>query len=189
MNLKKLEIALFLSKPFVGHIRQFLKKSKFKLSNQFFSQTFGFVFGSKLKNVYKHALIAFNCIMPLLTPLNVQFKKNIFFKKHTLPSSEMEDLFQRWHLKYIQKKNHGFEKSGALQITILQKVGRSLAFWGKWVGNHSYMAKWTLIYEQFHQVYINYIQFRPLLWKWNLFNISRLHVVLIIGVYQFMALN
>ena len=36
---------------------------------------------------------------------------------------------------------------GALQVTILRKVSRCLAFSRKWVGNHFYMAKWTLILE------------------------------------------
>ena len=35
---------------------------------------------------------------------------------------------------------------GALQVTILRKVSRCIAFSRKWTGNHFYMAKWTLIY-------------------------------------------
>ena len=54
--------------------------------------------------------------------------KKYFFQKHTPPSSEMQNLFRRWHLKDIEEKNHGFEKSGALQITILQKVSGYIAF-------------------------------------------------------------
>ena len=34
----------------------------------------------------------------------------------------MQNLLQRGHLKDIEEKNHGFEKSGAEQITILQKM-------------------------------------------------------------------
>ena len=60
-------------------------------------------------------------------PLGPIFKK-YFFQKHTPPTSEMGNLFQRWHLKDIKEKNNGFEKSGTLQITILQKVSRCVAF-------------------------------------------------------------
>ena len=52
----------------------------------------------------------------------------ILFFLHSPPSSEMPNLFRSWHLKGIEEKNHGFEKSGALQITILQKVNRCVAF-------------------------------------------------------------
>ena len=58
----------------------------------------------------------------------------------------MLDLLRRWNLKDIDEKNQGYLKSGALQVTILCKVSRFLAFSRKWVGNHFYMAKWTLIY-------------------------------------------
>ena len=54
--------------------------------------------------------------------------KKYFFQKHTPPSSEIWNLFQRWDLKDIKEKNHKFEKSGALQITTLQKVRMCVAF-------------------------------------------------------------
>ena len=60
--------------------------------------------------------------------LIIQMFKKYSFQKRTPPSSEMQNLFQRWHLKDIEEKNHGFEKSGALQITILQKVSGYIAF-------------------------------------------------------------
>ena len=56
------------------------------------------------------------------------FQKMFFFQKHTPSSPETRNLFQRWHLKVIVEKNHWFEKSGALQIKILLKVFRCLAF-------------------------------------------------------------
>ena len=48
-------------------------------------------------------------------------------------------LVPKVNLKDIEEKNHGFEKSGALQIPILRKVSRSVAFQAKWVGNHFYI--------------------------------------------------
>ena len=55
--------------------------------------------------------------------------------------SEMLDFSQRLHLKDIVEKNHGFVKSGALQVIILRKVSRWLAFLRKLAGHHFYVAK------------------------------------------------
>ena len=58
----------------------------------------------------------------------------------------MLDLLKKRHLKDIAEKNQGYFSSGALQVTILRKVSRCLAFSQKWVGNHFYIAKLALIY-------------------------------------------
>ena len=79
-------------------------------------------------------------------PWDPVFKK-YFFQKRTPPSSEMLDLLRRWHLNRIEETNQGYFKSGALKVTILRKVSRCFAFSTKWVGNHFYMAKWTLIFS------------------------------------------
>ena len=55
-----------------------------------------------------------------------KFPREKILQKPTPPSSEMRNLFWRWHFKDIKQKNHGFEKSAALKITILRKV--------KWCG-------------------------------------------------------
>ena len=59
----------------------------------------------------------------------------------------MLDLLRRWHLKDIDEKNHGLFNQGPWQVTILRILSRCLAFSRNWVGNHYYMAKWTLIYK------------------------------------------
>ena len=85
----------------------------------YFSQTFLFVFNSKLKKCLEICEnCVWNCLMPLFSPLEVKFWK-IFFQKCAPPSTEMRNLFQRWHVKDIKDKNQGFKKLGALQITIL----------------------------------------------------------------------
>ena len=51
-----------------------------------------------------------NCITALFTALEVQFSKNVFFQKHTPPSSEFQNLFWRWHFIDIEEQNHVCEK-------------------------------------------------------------------------------
>ena len=76
-----------------------------------------------------------------------QLSKDFFlFQKQTPPLSEMLYFFRMWHLKDIEEKNHGFVESQAIQVTIFPKVRKCLAFLTKWVGNHFYRAKWTLLY-------------------------------------------
>ena len=82
-------------------------------------------------------------IYPTWGPISIFF----LFQKHSSPLSEILDLLQRWHLKYIDEKNEGYSLSAALQVTILRTFSSFLAFLRKWVGNHFYMAKWTLIYH------------------------------------------
>ena len=86
------------------------------------------------------------CNATIFSPWGEIFKK-YFFQKRTSTSSEMRDLFQRWHLKDIKEINHGFEKSGALQITI----------WDKWVGS-----------LHFREYYYSFC------WYWGLFHFSNL---------------
>ena len=83
-------------------------------------------------------------IATIYPPWGQIFKKKI--KKHTPPSSEMLDLLRRWHLNRINEKNQGYFLSGALKVTILCNVSICLDFSRKWVGNHFYMAKLTLMY-------------------------------------------
>ena len=95
-----------------------------------------------------HKLRVKVCNATIYPPLG-QVKKKKILQKCTPPSSEMQDLLQRWHLKGIDKKNQGYFWSGALQVTILRKVIKCLAFSRKWVGNPFYMANWTLIYGSY----------------------------------------
>ena len=49
----------------------------------------------------------------------------------------------------------------ALKVTFLRKVSRCLAFSRRWVDNHFYMAKWTIIYTtvqytELHNTALNY---------------------------------
>ena len=93
-----------------------------------------FVFYSKLKTVQKHAKRHY------LPPLRSNFQKYFFLKIYS-------PLI--WNARLAPKvtfERYWWEKSGALQVTILCKVSRCLAFSRQSVGNHFYMAKWTLIY-------------------------------------------
>ena len=84
---------------------------------------------------------AWNCVTPLFTPLEVQFSKKKKFKNVLLPHLKCSVTFEsyRWEESWI------FLIRG-LKITILRKVSGCLAFSRKWVGNHFYMATWTLMY-------------------------------------------
>ena len=85
------------------------------------------------------------CNSTIYPPWGPVFKKKIS-QKCTPPSSEMLGLLRRCYLTDIDEKNQGYFWLGALQVTILRKVSRCLAFSRKCVGNHFYMAKWALIY-------------------------------------------
>ena len=80
-----------------------------------------------------------NCITPLFTPPWGPIFKNYFFQKLSPPSSEMIYLLQRWHLKDIEGKNHGWFNQGPFKSHFCVKC---LSFSRKWVGNHFYIAKY-----------------------------------------------
>ena len=84
----------------------FFYKSETTFSKQFSPKLFFFYL--KLNTVQKHVQIA--CEIALrnyLPPLRSSFQKYCY-SKHTLPSSEMVDLPQRWYLKGINEKNQGY---------------------------------------------------------------------------------
>ena len=108
------------SKWFHVLIQPFHVKSKTTFSKQFFLNYF---FCKPQKCLETCISCVVNCITPLFTQLEVKLKKN---KKKNIRyslSSEMPNLFRKWHLKDIEEKNHGFKKSGTLQ-----KVSRCIAF-------------------------------------------------------------
>ena len=57
-----------------------------------------------------------------------QIKKKICFSKMFSSLISNAKLVLKVTLKDIEEKNHRFEKSGALKITILQRVIRCVAF-------------------------------------------------------------
>ena len=87
-----------------------------------------------------------NCVTPLFTPLEVQFSKNISFSKTYSSLIWNARLAPKVTFDPYRWKESGIFLSGTWKVTILRKVRRCLAFSRKWVGNHFYMAKWTLIY-------------------------------------------
>jgi hypothetical protein len=121
--------AHFFPKRFVGRIRPFFHQSETTIWKHFFSNiiVLFFIQRSKMsRNMHKLCVKLRNAtIYPPWGPI---WKKKKKFKKSTSPSSEMRNLFRRWHLKDIEEKSHGFEKSGGLQITFLRKVSRCVAF-------------------------------------------------------------
>ena len=60
-------------------------------------------------------------------PWGLIFKK-YFFQKHTSPSSEMQNLFRRWHLKDIEEMNHGLKKKGPYKSQLNKKWVGALHF-------------------------------------------------------------
>ena len=74
-----------------------------------------------------------NCVKPLFTPLEVQFKKEKKIQKHTPPSSEMLDLLRRWHLQGIDKKNQGYFQSGPYKSQFCVKLVDVLLFQENWL--------------------------------------------------------
>ena len=78
---------------------------------------------------------------------NIFFQKSNFSKNMLLPHLKCQTCFEGDIWKISIRRMRDIFNQGALQVTILRKVSRWLAFSIKWVGNHLYMAKWTLIYS------------------------------------------
>ena len=99
-----------------------------------------------------------NCVMPLCIPLEVKFsKKYLFLQKCTPPSSEMRNLFQRWHLKDIKDKNHGFEKSRALKTQFYKKWVSALHFRENGLAIIFYMANGAFICTRQEMQFVPYV--------------------------------
>ena len=81
-----------------------------------------------------------NCVTSLFTPLEIQFSTRTKNQNHTPPSSEVLDLLQRWHLKDIDQKNHGYFYQGPYK----RKVSEWLAFFKKMGGQSLLHVKFKL---------------------------------------------
>ena len=114
----------FFSNWFCVLIQPYYPKSEATFSKQFFLNYY-FVYFAKLKKCLETYInCIWNCVTPLFITLEVQFKQKI--PKHTPSSSETCNKDN--NLNDIKEKNHEFAKSGALKITIFQKVSRCVAF-------------------------------------------------------------